>query len=72
MGRLNNDTDLLLRVRRDEKIRVKNDTDLLLRVRQDTKSRVKNYADLLRRVRQEEKSDEIRRHVAKGKMRSEE
>ena len=35
MSRLNNDANLLLRVRQDEKSRVKNDTDLLLRVRQE-------------------------------------
>ena len=33
MSRLNNDADLLLRVRQDEKNRVKNDTDPLLRVK---------------------------------------
>ena len=33
MSRVENDTDLLLRVRQDKKSRVKNDADLLLRVR---------------------------------------
>ena len=33
MSRVNNDADLLLRVRQDKQIRVKNDADLLLRVR---------------------------------------
>ena len=41
MGRLKNDSDMLLRVRRDEKSKVKNDADLLLRVRQDKMSRVR-------------------------------
>ena len=33
MSRINNDADLLLRVRQDKKSRVKNGADLLLRVR---------------------------------------
>ena len=33
MSRVNNDADLLLRVRQDKKSIVKNDSDLLLRVR---------------------------------------
>ena len=35
MSRVNNDADLLLRVRQDKKSRVKNDADLLLIIRQD-------------------------------------
>ena len=38
MSKVNNDADLLLRVRQDKKSRVKNDADLLLRVRLDEKS----------------------------------
>ena len=38
MSRVNNDADLLLRVRRDKISRVNNDADLLQRVRQDKKS----------------------------------
>ena len=34
---MKNDTDLLLRVRKDKMSRVKNDTDLLLRVIQDNR-----------------------------------